>query len=160
MIGKFRVLRISAAAPLEKVVQLLEETADSHGFEITEKTDLSKVYRKQTNEKLSSKIVLFQMHQPSMTMSSALLEDMTLLILPLRAIVQEIEAGKTALYFPNWDLDDEAELNQAKRCMNVMYSDTLKNLAAALKNSLDQECGPCVDAVLENNQDQIPFIEW
>jgi hypothetical protein len=160
MIGKFKVLRITAAAPLEKVVQLLEETADSYGFEITEKTDLAKVYKKQTNGKLSGKIVLFQMHNPSMTMSSALLEDMTLLILPLRAIVQEIGASKTALYFPNWDLDDDAESNQAKRCMNVVYSDTLKNLAVALKNSLDLECGPCVDSVIDNHQAQIPFIEW
>jgi hypothetical protein len=100
------------------------------------------------------------MHIPSMTMSSALLEDMTLLILPLRAIVQEIEASKTALYFPDWDLADDAGSNQAQRCMNVVYSDTIKNLAIALKHSLDQECGACVDTIIDNDQAPIPLSEW
>ncbi len=136
------VQRVTLNAPHDQAKRLIESVARKNGFEITNEIDLNNFVRRMTGMDVDRKAVLLQLHIPSLILGSTLLSDSLPVLLPLRIILREVSDSLSELDYPQWSVTRTSSGANAEYCMDILYTDTVGRLTAAIRKSLTEADKP------------------
>ena len=135
MFSKLQVQTIALETSHDEALRLIIEIVASHGFEITEVTDLAALVGQLTKNGSVRKSTVVQMHKPAMLLGSALLDNALTLLLPLRMLLRETDEGLCEVHLPRWEVVRDSERGSAAYCMDVLYTRAVGTIAACLQQS-------------------------
>ncbi len=136
MISGLSVQRMTLNASRNRAKEMIETVARKNGFEITNEIDLNSFVRQRTGMAVERKAVLLQLHIPSLILGSTLMDNNLPLLLPLRMILREISDSLSELEYPDWAVTESSTDVNAQHCMDIVYTDTVGKLTAAIRQSL------------------------